>query len=311
MRLAIQRFRAPWPVQFGVAVSVLCILRGLLHKVAKKGCEQMLLLWFMSPADLEDWFRALGRPRQAGASIYCAARQRHALGLGSEPWPSAKAETGPPLARHRDGWERKPSTKLLPLDDGPRALTYQFAKASLISGHRCQFAPKQRQHPAGIVLVEERINRRLAAVLAADVVGYSRLMAADEAGTLVALKRHRETIFDPAVIAHNGRIVELIGDGVIAEFGSVVDAVKCALSVQCSGASKPDQNASQPTIVVRIGINLGESLSKATTSMAMASILPRAWSLAEFACPRSSMKVSAIGSTLAFTAACSVLDRNP
>jgi adenylate cyclase len=107
-------------------------------------------------------------------------------------------------------------------------------------------------------MVEERINRRLAAVLAADVVGYSRLMAADEAGTLAALKRHRETIFDPAVIAHNGRIVKLIGDGVIAEFGSVVDAVKCALSVQCSGASKPDQNASQPTIVVRIGINLGD-----------------------------------------------------
>ena len=107
-------------------------------------------------------------------------------------------------------------------------------------------------------MVEERINRRLAAVLAADVVGYSRLMEADEAGTLAALKRHREAIFDPAVIAHNGRIVKLIGDGVIAEFGSVVDAVNCALSVQRSGASTPDQSATQPTIVVRIGINLGD-----------------------------------------------------
>jgi hypothetical protein len=56
----------------------------------------------------------------------------------------------------------------------------------------------------------------------ADVVGYSRLMGADEAGTLAALKRHREAVFDPAVAAHNGRIVKLIGDGVIAEFGSVV-----------------------------------------------------------------------------------------
>ena len=107
-------------------------------------------------------------------------------------------------------------------------------------------------------MVEERINRRLAAVLAADVVGYSRLMEADEAGTLAALKRHREAIFDPAVIAHNGRIVKLIGDGVIAEFGSVVDAVNCALSVQRSGASTPDRSAMQPTIVVRIGINLGD-----------------------------------------------------
>ena len=107
-------------------------------------------------------------------------------------------------------------------------------------------------------MLEERINRKLAAILAADVVGYSRLMGADEAGTLAALKRHRETIFDPAVAAHNGRIVKLIGDGTIVEFGSVVDAVNCALLVQRSGAASPDANARQPTIVLRIGINLGD-----------------------------------------------------
>jgi len=90
-------------------------------------------------------------------------------------------------------------------------------------------------------MVEARVERRLAAILAADVVGYSRLMGADEAGTLAALKRHRETIFDPAVAAHNGRIVKLMGDGAIVEFGSVVDAVNCALSVQRSGASMPDK----------------------------------------------------------------------
>ena len=107
-------------------------------------------------------------------------------------------------------------------------------------------------------MAEERVKRKLAAILAADVVGYSRLMGADEAGTLSALKRHREAIFDPAVAAHSGRIVKLIGDGVIAEFGSVVDAVNCALSVQRSGAKRPDQSTSQPTIVLRIGINLGD-----------------------------------------------------
>jgi adenylate cyclase len=107
-------------------------------------------------------------------------------------------------------------------------------------------------------MVGERLNRKLAAILAADVVGYSRLMGADEAGTLAALKRHREAVFDPAVAAHNGRIVKLIGDGVIAEFGSVVDAVSCALSVQRSNATTPDKSASQPTIVLRIGINLGD-----------------------------------------------------
>ena len=107
-------------------------------------------------------------------------------------------------------------------------------------------------------MTEERINRKLAAILAADVVGYSRLMAADEAGTLAALKRHREVVFDPAVAAHNGRIVKLIGDGTIVEFGSVVDAVNCALSVQRRNGALPDEALSQPKIVLRIGINLGD-----------------------------------------------------
>ncbi|MGB9392621.1 MAG: adenylate/guanylate cyclase domain-containing protein [Xanthobacteraceae bacterium] len=109
-----------------------------------------------------------------------------------------------------------------------------------------------------MAMADIRINRKLAAILAADVAGYSRLMGADEAATLAALKRHRETIFDPALAAHNGRIVKLIGDGVIAEFGSVVDAVNCALSVQRSNAAAPDQSGSQPVIVLRIGINLGD-----------------------------------------------------
>ena len=107
-------------------------------------------------------------------------------------------------------------------------------------------------------MAEERINRKLAAILAADVVGYSRLMAADEAGTLAALKRHRELVFDPAVAAHNGRIVKLIGDGTIVEFGSVVDAVNCALSVQHSIGALPDEAFGQSKIVLRIGINLGD-----------------------------------------------------
>src|SRR5260370_14398946 len=106
-------------------------------------------------------------------------------------------------------------------------------------------------------MVEERINRKLAAILTADVVGDSRLMASDEAGTLAALKRHRQTVFEPAVAAYQGRIVKLIGDGTIVEFASVVDAVNCALSVQRSGDSLQDESL-QPKIVLRIGINLGD-----------------------------------------------------
>jgi adenylate cyclase len=106
-------------------------------------------------------------------------------------------------------------------------------------------------------MAEERINRKLAAILAADVVGYSRLMASDEGGTLAALKRHRQMVFEPAVAAHQGRIVKLIGDGTIVEFASVVDAVNCALSVQRSADSLQDKSL-LPKIVLRIGINLGD-----------------------------------------------------
>jgi adenylate cyclase len=105
-------------------------------------------------------------------------------------------------------------------------------------------------------MAEPRTNRRLAAILAADVVGYSRMMASDEAGTLAALKRHREALFDPAVAEHGGRIVKLMGDGTLVEFGSVVDAVKCALTVQ--RFAPPAETEAGPRIVLRIGINLGD-----------------------------------------------------
>ncbi len=103
-------------------------------------------------------------------------------------------------------------------------------------------------------MTEARTTRRLAAILAADVVGYSRLMAADETGTLAALKRHRQALFDPAVAAHNGRIVKLIGDGTLVEFSSVVEAVDCALAVQTAATGAGDG----PGITLRIGINLGD-----------------------------------------------------
>ena len=92
--------------------------------------------------------------------------------------------------------------------------------------------------------------RRLAAILFADVVGYSRLMAADEAGALAALNHHRATEFDPAVTAHGGRIVKLMGDGALVEFASVADAVHCALAIQMAAAGSE--------LKLRIGVNLGD-----------------------------------------------------
>ena len=96
-------------------------------------------------------------------------------------------------------------------------------------------------------------ERRLAAILTADVVGYSKLMAADEAGVLNALKAHRREVFDPATRKYNGRIVKLMGDGVLVEFASVVGAVECALAVQTALAEAEDRR-----IVLRIGVNLGD-----------------------------------------------------
>jgi adenylate cyclase len=106
----------------------------------------------------------------------------------------------------------------------------------------------------------DRKNRRLAAILAADVVGYSRLMATDEAGTLTALNRHREVDFNPNVGRHNGRIVKLMGDGTLAEFASVVDAVNCAFAIQRAANEAQDFD---PRIVLRIGINLGDIVTQA------------------------------------------------
>jgi TolB-like protein/class 3 adenylate cyclase/Tfp pilus assembly protein PilF len=102
----------------------------------------------------------------------------------------------------------------------------------------------------------ERIERRLAAVLAADVAGYSRLMGADEIGTLAALKALRRKIFDPAISEHHGRIVKTTGDGILVEFASAVDAVNCAMGVQ-ERMAKPNKNTTSQ-IIFRIGINVGD-----------------------------------------------------
>ena len=81
-------------------------------------------------------------------------------------------------------------------------------------------------------MANERVQRRLTAILAADVVGYSRLMSEDGTGTLAALKEHLAALTDAAIAKHRGRIVKLIGDGVLVEFVSVVDAVECAIGIQ-------------------------------------------------------------------------------
>jgi adenylate cyclase len=102
------------------------------------------------------------------------------------------------------------------------------------------------------------VERRLAAILAADVVGYSRLMGADEAGTLLALKSHRQGLVEPLIAKHNGRLVKLMGDGALVEFASAVDAVLCAAAVQAGMAKRTASEAEEERIKFRIGINIGD-----------------------------------------------------
>src|SRR5258708_1698178 len=103
-----------------------------------------------------------------------------------------------------------------------------------------------------------REQRRLAALVAADVAGYSRLMGRDEAGTLAALKALRREVVDPPIATHGGRIVKTTGDGLLLEFPSVVDAVRCVVEVQTAMAAKTTDVPEDRRIAFRIGVNIGD-----------------------------------------------------
>ena len=107
-------------------------------------------------------------------------------------------------------------------------------------------------------MAEARVERRLAAILAADVAGYSRLMGNDEEGTLAKLKTCRRELIDPKIAEHHGRIVKTMGDGVLVEFASAVDAVRCALDIQRAMAEHNTATPDNRRIELRIGINVGD-----------------------------------------------------
>ncbi|HTM61145.1 MAG TPA: tetratricopeptide repeat protein [Burkholderiales bacterium] len=107
-------------------------------------------------------------------------------------------------------------------------------------------------------MAEEAVTRRLAAILAADVVGFSRMMGADEAGTLARLKRVRAELIDPSIAQSRGRIFKTTGDGLLVEFPSVVDAVQCAAQVQAAMSERTAADPEDKRIVFRVGINLGD-----------------------------------------------------
>src|SRR5215475_8566835 len=107
-------------------------------------------------------------------------------------------------------------------------------------------------------MAEERVRRRLAAILAADVVGYSRLMELDEAGTLATLKARRKEVLEPLVARHQGRVFKVTGDGVLVHFDSAVNAVQCAVELQQAMDTANRERPDDHHIVLRIGVNLGD-----------------------------------------------------
>src|SRR5271169_6798024 len=105
---------------------------------------------------------------------------------------------------------------------------------------------------------EARVERRLAAILAADVAGYSRLMGADEEGTLARLNAHRREFLEPTIAEHRGRIVKRTGDGILIEFVSAVDAIRCATETQRGMAQRNAGVSDEQRIQIRIGIHVGD-----------------------------------------------------
>ncbi len=120
---------------------------------------------------------------------------------------------------------------------------------------------------------DERVERRLAAILAADVAGYSRLMGADEEGTLAQLKSVRKALVDPTIATHRGRIVKTTGDGMLVEFASAVDAVRNAVEIQRSMAEQNTAVPQDQRIEFRIGIHVGDIIFDGNDIFATASIL--------------------------------------
>ena len=126
---------------------------------------------------------------------------------------------------------------------------------------------------------EPHLDRRLAAVLAADVVGYSRLMEVDEAGTLARLKTVRLELIDPAISQCKGRIIKTTGDGMLVEFQSVTEALRCAVDFQERMARRNRDMPASRTLLYRIGINLGDVIVERTIFSATVSTWRPAWRL--------------------------------
>lgn len=162
----------------------------------------------------------------------------------------------------RDGrWERIQQT-VIELDDLLRFGNWQIQTAQIVKMLRAEESALEAKSQK-TSFIRRRPQRRLAAILFADVVGYVRLMEADEADTLERLKAHRADLIDPGISEYHGVVVKNIGDAVMAEFGSVLDAVLCAVEIQTGMAERNRDLPEGRRMLLRIGINLGDVVIEA------------------------------------------------
>ena len=159
--------------------------------------------------------------------------------------PSALATMPTPGVNSSSRWRWR---SLLPSKDGR-------IKAAMLP---CYCGAIMRAEERRAPLATERVERRLTAILAADVAGYSRLTGLDEEGTHAQLQDHLRLLVDPKIAEHRGRVVKNTGDGLLAEFSSVVDAVRCAVDVQRSMVERNADVPQERRIEFRIGINVGD-----------------------------------------------------
>src|SRR4051794_7916304 len=143
---------------------------------------------------------------------------------------------------------------------GPRHSRRSASSSSISSGHRPTSVLYEHSIPRalGCILSSEHVERRLAAILAADVAGSCRLIGLDEEGALAQLKALRKTLFNPKINDHHGRVVKNTGDGALVEFASVVDALRCADEIQRRVAEQNTNVPQDKRIEYRIGIHVGD-----------------------------------------------------
>jgi len=212
--------------------------------------------------DLLAALAACGRIAEGEAHLEAATHLFRSEGLSSAPLEEAWREYRQPAARGTRPESPPPSVRppaATEIESGhPKEPAFHAEPEKAGAPHLSIVATVSARTSAEVPMAPERIERKLAAIVAADVAGFSRLMAADEESTITRLKAHREGLINPKIAEHGGRIVKTTGDGMLVEFASVVDAVRCAVEIQRGMLERNVDVPKEKRINFRFGVNVGD-----------------------------------------------------